>query len=304
MKRLHFFLLLLFTASFLSAQAQLQRLALLPSAMQMGEEGLSSLCIDLFRDAPAGETYGEMGSSNFSKDYKVERYDHVKIPGTETSSETKFLGTTDEGVPTYYKHFINAKVDEYLQKYGRLNADQLADLQDEIWAYNGMDHLGYVNRGAMDQMGQYDQARKQFSFRYFGDEHAEPYRIKSKAVELHEIKLDYEQPALSNFSYSENEISYDVDGVQKTIDVEYNGVTYEQLSAHSGLVDKGIKNYNDSYYALPELATFSQYGNHSEQYLLAFEDESNDYHMYFVMANGRLTVIPDLNSEYCYLNKK
>lgn len=308
MKKLHFLMVTLSILVTLGLHAQIQRLALLPAALQGGEDALSSICIDLFRDAPSGEAYGEIGNS-FEKKYTGKSLDKVvndHAPNTPAANTTKFLGTTNEEIPQYYQNFINAKIDEYKNRSDLSTKEKKAMIQLEVWTYNGLDQFGYIDRKISTkeyQLQQYKKAKKGFSSKYFGDENADVLDIEEQ-LELIHANRKYAKPQLSNLKVSSNKVSYSIDGVAKSIDLLHDGITASEVSSNASAIRQGIQKYNDSYHMAPDFAELSIHSKPQFNYLLYVSDDSEYYTMYFNIANGRLTILPNLNSMYCFLNKR
>src|SRR5215471_5040668 len=107
------------------AHTQLQRLAVLPSAMGSGD-ALASICIDFFRDGPSDINYSEIG--NAGNTFHVEDLHTVRSTTSTPINETRFAGEKQEAIPEYYKKFLKAKIAEYDQ--GRsISEDELSELQ-------------------------------------------------------------------------------------------------------------------------------------------------------------------------------
>src|SRR5690242_9713644 len=120
MKKLCFLLLMLILTFFFSANAQIQRLALLPSSMRLGEDFAASLCIDFFKEAP-----GIGGSSTSYRNFQnldgsaadvgrsvIEADDFKKIRIPSTNEQTLLLLPSDNSGPVAakYKDFIKHKI--------------------------------------------------------------------------------------------------------------------------------------------------------------------------------------------------
>ena len=286
-----------------SANAQLQRLALLPDIMQGAGSELTSLCIDLFRDAPSNIKYSEIG--NEGQAYSVKTLNKVERPGTlPPSSEARFIGQTQDAIPEYYEKFLKQKISEY-DKGSALSEEEITQLQLEVWAYNGMDELGgFIQKSISNPITDFENAKKDFCFRYgLEGEETDAEAIVSKLYDLHEIKKSEEPLSFTDFEFTNDNIHYKLSGSVHTIQTNYDGVTFGEMQPYSDLVNKGVTIYSQNYYSLPDLAEFSHYQNKQHEYLLSFEDDYGDDIMNFIIANGRLTIIDLRNKEIsvCYV---
>ncbi len=294
--------LIIFLIFTLSAHTQHQRLAVLPSSMTYGDE-LASICIDLFRDAPSNINYYEIG--NAANKYSVTDLHKVKASGANPLNETKFIGEAQEDIPQYYKNFLEKEIENYKNE-GPLTEDRLSELQDEVWAYNGMDEIGgLINPTTEEPLAQFEEAKENFYFRYNLPE--QEINAEAIVLKLEELRLLREinspEPILSDFTYTGNFISCKSDAATHTIDVYYDGVDFETMQPQSALINTGIKSYNKNHYALPDIAEFSYYHNNQNEFLLSFEDEEGYYKMNFVIANGRITMIEPTETDnlICYV---
>ncbi|PSL28141.1 hypothetical protein [Chitinophaga ginsengisoli] len=254
-----------------------QRLALLPIKLVgdgISEGGqLASFCIDLFRDAPENITYKEL--NNASADlYDVKGYNDVNTRGARLPG-IKYLGTPDEttAIPAHYQAFL----DELLGKYKDRESITLAErrlIQDEIWAYNGLDELGYINTSAPNRMDEFEKAAEEFFSKYCDtrDPDQKYAAIHEAAWKMHGARLR-EIPDISEWSFNENGIDISVSGENEHIDISYEGTDFSFISDHAQDIRNGFDMYINTYRDIPDygvitlapqsekhLANFSLYG--------------------------------------------
>jgi hypothetical protein len=260
----------------ITANCQVQRLAILPAAMQGAENNLSSLCIDLFERAPEGNDYARLGSSE--KVFHSDSYSSGTLKdGILNSEETQIVSTklNDHPIPAYYKKFLDAKIGEY--NSGRpLTDNELANLQDEIWAYNGMDQLGWINRATPDQVQEYNTTRESFSFRYDVDP-SDYEAISGKAEHIHEIQKKPMPAPISDVQFSNSGLLATITGNDHSIDVSYSGVSFDDVKNYSSQVVTDTKKFYRIFHELPEEATFSIDTKHDHAYLLSFHALGDEY---------------------------
>lgn len=167
---------------YLLAGAQPQRLLLLPSAMNVvrNEAGMAStLCIDFFRPVPKAtdrlEPLIKNGVSGTGP--TVETY--LRGTGKPSTGALKnisrnreqamIFGTrnAESTVPEHYQRFIDQRVDYYRRQYAGRNFTATAHerLQEDIWEYNILDVLGFVNHEG-DALENFRNARTQFKTAY------------------------------------------------------------------------------------------------------------------------------------------
>jgi hypothetical protein len=173
---------------------QVQRLALLPSTMKFAEDVVPSLCIDFFNEAP-----GVAGTTSYSKfkDFKgndiplgtisVDSYHGVKLPG-EGQNQPIFMSATNNlgDISTNYKTFIERKINQ-AKNAGNFDREKLDDLQSEIWSYDVLNHIGYINPQE-EAMAGYTNARNKLSRELYGDESATTEDILEFANKLEVFK--------------------------------------------------------------------------------------------------------------------
>jgi hypothetical protein len=127
--------------------SQTQRLAVLPG---IGKE-LETVCIDFFSDIPATTdelakvlplgnepvpVYTLNGTGVYSK---------IAVSGADAVVEHAFIagtGATDEFISDHYKYFIKDRIEYYVEHKATVD---LQDIQDEIWEYDVLKHLEYLN---------------------------------------------------------------------------------------------------------------------------------------------------------------
>ena len=294
--------------------SQIQRLAVLPAAMRLTADGekLSSLCIDLFADDPAGEAFGEIGS-NFEPKYQAEG--HEGIFGTNGNLPAKmfFAGTENVEIPQYYRNFLTSTINRY--KAAEFNSAKFDQLQDEIWAYNGMDEFGEIDRDAADQVAEFRAKSKDFAFKYdiVRETRAKTYSaIVSKAEHLHIIGAPFPLTELTGKEFTEAGISLIEAGNVRTIEVQYGqGTSFATLKEPSEVFGD-VDQFRASYGSLPEKANVAKYTKDQKFYVLSLVAEGDGYapiKMNFLVANikgfGLENKLPGTTttSEVCILTK-
>lgn len=304
-KVLLLFVIALGLASDVAVRAQVQRLVTLPMTMNTGEEGLASLCIDLFRPGPTGNDYRVSGSGG-DRIYHSDDYRKVTPPpGGSTPSGPMFLSIGDEGVPGYYKKFIKAKIEEY---GGSFSATRKGELQFEIWAFNGMDKLGWIDRSALDPVAEFERKKPKFIWKYnISDDVGVRINAKIcfKAKQLHSISLEpLPLPRPDNVHFTREGISCTQDGQRHLIEVRYDGVSYSGVRDGAS-IDSKIQSYYTAYHTVPDEADFASTDDPSLA-LLTFTSSGDDFGSFdlnFQVPNNSSTKIknlfPDLSKYYC-----
>lgn len=161
-------LLLLFSAI---CYGQKQRMAILPSAFGGDNNIVKTICIDYLRDIPTKDNFynrvlaydpkDEKFADNVGKNIRYNGSGQVREmqlvgQGGGRNSKTLIIGQeNDVKVADRYLTFINNTVSKYQRKLRRGKPDHnkkvLSDLQKEVWEYNVLDMLEYLNNeGAID----------------------------------------------------------------------------------------------------------------------------------------------------------
>lgn len=292
-------LLFILLGSALLSLAQ-QRLVTLPG-MEAGGQGLASLCIDLFRDAPSGERYrvSESGSH-----IDVDDFRNVNLPPGPPSSHPQFLFPEGEHtvIPEYYKKFIRTKIEEYRPGF---NASRQEQLQNEVWAFNGMDHLGYINRtaAATDPVAAFEAKKPAFLFKFnleTEDAAVANKMIVDKAEQLHLLSEDpVPLPLPTDIHLTGAHISCHQNGQLQRIAVEYSGVTFAAVKDEAA-IDGKILSYYNTYHQLPDKAEFSS-STKPTVAILTFSGDGDllgSYDMNFRVPNNTGIGIRDVLTSY------
>lgn len=262
---------------------KLQRLAILPSSMSVGHN-LSSICIDLFRRAPIGKNYVEIGNSG--RFWKVHFMDEVT--GRIRPQTVKFAGPTNEPIPVHYQRFIKATIDKYGP--GRLSPERLEQLQNEVWAYNGMDYFKSVDTKLPNQRIAYAEAKKNFAYKYGLREDGNDLEVKIilKLRQLHDIRLKQVPTAvITNVRFENDGISFRANGYPKKIEVDYDGVSSDNITITTSEIFNNIKEYQSKYKTLPKTATFSERNAAPFKYQLTFDiPYLSNFDMHFPIPNN------------------
>jgi hypothetical protein len=170
MKKLSF-IILLFTCHFGTAQ---QRLALLPTAIASATQA-STLCIDYFEAVPKKTENlhfidGEASQSNLNL-HGADTYNHANITGTTgagraATENIAYFGTNgaNGSIPSYYKKFIEERTQFYTDQINKghsTKAKLREALQHDVWEFDILDKMGYINRSASPS-ADFGYARQQF----------------------------------------------------------------------------------------------------------------------------------------------
>ena len=155
---------------------QAQRLALLPSALKLmdeaGESYLPTLCVDYFNAVPKGTDKYFANEAIVGSEIKISakdgRYDRVNMADAGGNStvpkinKMTLLKTTgnDDALPAHYSSFINNRIEHY--KIGGFSALKQEQLQHDVWAYNVLDKLGYLDKSINDPLGRFQAGKYSF----------------------------------------------------------------------------------------------------------------------------------------------
>jgi hypothetical protein len=303
------FLLLTLNFSF----AQLQNLVVLPEALKTAE-GFSSLCINLFGEAPFKVEYEAEGGGKF---YSESYYSVTPLEGNHDAKSPIFLhqkGTQTTSIKPQYRKFILDKIEEYtnrIQSSGKGFTEQdLEELQNEVWAYNGLDELGYIKQG-LDPHLAYLQGAKLFSFRYGIIEDINPAdfiidkdAIVEKLNVLHEIKINgAKTPTVSNLVFGGNTISFNIGGVNKKIPMTFIGLQPNGiLTKNQQAINTSLKAFVRDFKKAPEKGSISPAND--LKYILTFRSAGSygDYIRNFLIMNntttGKIEIIKELSPSY------
>lgn len=303
MKKIRFLLLAVAILSSLLVCSQ-QRLVSLPSSMGYGGNSLPGLCIDLLKNGPYKQEYSAAGGGSTS--IFVESASRLKPQPGKTYDQAEFWSPNKEAVSEYYKRFIREKIAEYGRKDGPMDSKRHGDLQDEIWAYNGMDELGgFIDTNASDQLAEFAAAKKKFQERYGLEvnEANSNRRVWGKVSQLNSIKKyppHYTPP--QSIRFTEQGITCTTGNVTHTVQVSYEGVSFSEVSGMSAQIDNAVHRYGDTYYKLPDRANLSNYPEHEGVFLLSLSDTRAVYKMNFSLPNDLLgikVIIVTGSRDYC-----
>lgn len=270
MKRLLTTLIAIFL--FFLGFSQRQRLAILPSKMHGSGTDMPSVCIDIFRGGPVNQQYKPIGNQSSHEAFDVMHYGTVKKPvNSEPQYQSaKIIGETNEAVPEYYRQYIDKTISRY-DNGSPITPDRLDELQDEIWAFNGLDYFRFINRSATDIQSAYTSARRKFmqEFELGGD--ASNKIIVDKLHELHDLR-SLPKRSLSNLSFSNRRIRFTDRGTTKSLPVRYNEGLTGSLNATE--VSAGVNRYNNFYRTAPDQASAKP--GESGKALLRLSDEYSE----------------------------
>lgn len=162
--------------------SQPQRLALLPSSMNIVKGGISkpsSLCVDFFREIPglsgSFDSYSHVRSGRDGHSagaggltYDTDTYTSVRVRdangnlASHSLNDVLYLSTRNDldGLSPRYKDFISRRMSAYQRN--DFNDDLLAKLQDEVWAFDVLEHTGYIDQSG-DVVAAYRNGKARFS---------------------------------------------------------------------------------------------------------------------------------------------
>jgi len=250
-----------------------QRLALLPIKLVgdgLSEGGqLASFCIDLFRDAPENSTYRELNNAG-ADSYEVVNYRTVKA-GRAGLSGIKYLGAVDEttAIPAHYRTFLDELLGKYTGRESITSAEQRL-IQDKIWAYNGLDELGHINKSAPNQMDEFEKVADEFFSTYCDTRYPDrKYTAIQQAAEMMYDARLREIPSISEWNFDENGIDISVSGENEHIDISYEGTDFSFISDHAQDIRKGFNMYINAYRDIPYYGVITLTPQ-SEKYLANF----------------------------------
>ncbi len=147
-------------------------MAILPSVFGGSNNKVKTICVDYLRDVPAlGDKYDKVHVNDPRDARFVENVgNRIHYNGLGNASEMELVGPnvgsnrksliigqeTGDNVSDRYRTFIDNTVSKYQRKIRRGNPDHnekvLSDLQKEVWEYNVLDMLGYLNNeGAIER---------------------------------------------------------------------------------------------------------------------------------------------------------
>lgn len=251
---------------FLPLSAQ-QRLAVFSAGNDSAGQ-LFSISIDFFRSVPAGQLYGPIGD-HFAAKYVTfghSRFDGKAKADLSRASRIGYFGVNNEQIPVYYSRFLEGIIAAYKAK--RPGFDTLDALQDEVWTYNVMDELGFINRAVGNQLEEFKKAKKQYTFRYgLADANQEtdstaqaPQTMLSKASRVY-FNRKYnikgtEKP--DSIQFNDTSIIYRQQGAMHTITPRYNDIPIPELENFSAVLKEAIYLYIQDYRIHPEHVNFSK----------------------------------------------
>lgn len=302
MKKMRLLLLAIALFSSTLSFGQLQRLVSLPASMGYAGNPLPGLCLDLLQGSPLGDTYLTTDGSTMI----ANSYSRLSPADGVSYGDAKFWNPAGaaERIPAYYQDFVLRKIAEYRQK-GPMNAKLLDQLQDEIWAYNGMDLVGgYINVNSTDQIAEFKAGKKKFQNR-FGLEDNNPAAISDQASELIQLKESAAFTAPQSVRFTKQGIACRTGNATHTIGVNYDGVSFEDVTGMTQQVNNGITVYGNTYRHLPDRTSISTYEGKNDTYLLAFSSDSWPRHkMNFTIPNDLFVIKITINKglqDYCLI---
>lgn len=213
----------------LTVLAQPQRLVMLPSAMNAAAEvgEASTLCIDYFRAAPTRadrleyigpETEGTSGGYLKGKNSPNKALP-VGLPTRRENSLFFAARNAEKEIPSHYKQFIEERINLYKEQYpGRaFTAKRQEKLQEDIWEYNILDVLGYIEHEG-NPSDNFKSAGIKFAADYSGKyrsamEFGESVTLRAAYVKVVQHHLPYADQVYHLYKVPGNRyIAFDGDG--------------------------------------------------------------------------------------------
>ena len=280
---------------FFSLSAQ-QRLAVFSAGNDSAQQ-LTCISIDFFSNIPADQLYGLVGD-HFAAKYVAPahfRFDGKAKGDLPDPSRIGYFGVNNEPIPGYYSHFLEGAIAVYKTK--QPDDDTLYALQDEVWTYNVMDELGFIDRAAADQLEEFKKASAQFSFRYGlvnanaeTDSTAQTHQtILSKASQVYfnrkYTSKQTEKP--DSIQFTDSSIIYQQAGNRRTITPHYHDIPIPELEKMTTALKEAIYFYIQDYRMPPERADFSKSLEDPAGYVLTFSalNERARYTMNFKLSD-------------------
>jgi hypothetical protein len=279
----------LMVSVFSSAQ---QRLAVFSHGNDAAEY-LPCISIDFFSNIPDGQLYGLIGD-HFAAKYVTlahTRFDGKAKANLSGPLSIGYFGVNNEPIPDYYRRFLEGVIAVYKTK--QPNDDTFYTLQNDVWIYNVMDELGFIDHTAANQLEEFKKASAQYSFRY-GLANANPetdrteqthQTILSKASQVY-FNRKYTLKAAEkpdSIQFTDSSIIYRQAGNSRTITTHYHDIPIAALEKCTAALKEAIYLYIKDYSIHPEHADFSKSLVHPGDYVLTFSalDRSAKYTMNF-----------------------
>lgn len=244
------FIILLFSFFKQGLFCQPQRLAVLPATMQVAG-GVSTLCIDYFREIPkATDNYKYIIKAAESDKSKLNSFSGKGTGngtqllleggrgGRTISNDNHFIVSASgyEEVPSYYSDFIDRTIQLYKSReFGEV---ERLNLQMEIWQFDILNSLNYIDHSiGIDIRAAYQRAQQHFkddffpnSFKIdFSDYEEVAGGLKTIGIQNKEVKGAYKIVMINKNSKSGKYMAFD--GINSSI---YSGIDERQLMAALG----------------------------------------------------------------------
>lgn len=269
--------LLIVLISCLASLSAQERLAVF--AVEKYDSGkLPCISIDFFRSIPHGELYGPIGD-HFTPKYKAmghTRFDGKAKADLDAQTHTGYFGSENEPVPPHYCHFLDALFHE--NRSLQFDDDSLYALQDQVWTYNVLDELGFINHDSTDQQEQYRKAKAQFIFRYGltndpqPTDNTAPPTLLSKASQVYYNRKfatrATEKP--DSLRFTDSTIVYRQAVQTHAIAAHYHDIPSKELEPFATTLQDAIYLYLQDYRIDPEQVDVMKWSATPASYILTF----------------------------------
>jgi hypothetical protein len=257
---------------------------------------LPCISIDFFSNIPDGQLYGLIGD-HFTAKYVT--LAHTRFDGTAKAvlpapSGIGYFGVNNEPIPDYYTHFLEGVIAVYKTKLP--NDETLYALQNDVWNYNVMDELGFIDRSATNQLEEFKKASAQYSFRY-GFVIANPetasaeqtrQTILGKASQVYFNRKYTMKPIEKpdSIQFTDSSIVYRQAGGNRTITTHYHDISIAELEKCTAAFKDAVYVYIQDYRIPPEHADLRRSLVEPADYVLTFSalDGSAKYTMNFLLT--------------------
>jgi hypothetical protein len=257
---------------------------------------LPCISIDFFSSIPDGQPYGLIGD-HFEAKYVT--LTHTRFDGKAKailtgSSGIGYFGVDNEPIPEYYSRFLEGVIAIYKTK--RPNDETLYALQNDVWNYNVMDKLGFIDSTATNQLEEFKKASAQYSFRY-GFVIANPrpvsaeqthQTILSKASQVY-FNRKYTMKATGkpdSIQFTDSSIIYRQAGKSVAITTRYHDISTPELEKYTAALKEAVYLYIQDYCIPPEHADLRKSLLEPADYVLTFStpDGCAKYTMNFLLT--------------------
>lgn len=159
-------LLLLIVNNFYT-HGQIQPTMVMPASMNIG--GLpSTLCLDYFAHSPGIEDvlYRVNGDGASQEFLGTGDYAHAIGQQLKNKQPELFLNDPSQKIDAYFLEFVKREISIYqnasLKSGVKFTDAKLEELQYKVWIFKFLDEAGYINRGAIDIVTEYNKKYKLF----------------------------------------------------------------------------------------------------------------------------------------------